>query len=77
MMVIFQSQAQECVYESLTLGGIEQGILQYLAVAQEASMVSHSFRHRPSKAKFVCVKLLLFSYPSVDTCFVCSKEPSH
>ena len=42
MMVIFQSQAQECVYESLTLGGIEQGILQYLAVAQEASMVSHN-----------------------------------
>ena len=44
MMVIFQSQAQECVYESLTLGGIEQGILKYLAVAQEASMVSHSIR---------------------------------
>lgn len=38
---MFQSQAQECVYEKLTIGGITQGILEYCLMAQEASMVTN------------------------------------
>jgi len=37
--LILQSQAQECVYESLTLTGISQGVQQYSYAAQEAAMV--------------------------------------
>lgn len=44
LVQLMMSQAQECVYESLTVGGISQGILQYLLIAQEASMVSHMYR---------------------------------
>lgn len=44
LVQLMMSQAQECVYESLTLGGITQGILQYSYVAQEASMVSRMYQ---------------------------------
>ncbi|XP_045191422.1 rhophilin-2-B-like [Mercenaria mercenaria] len=44
LVQLMMSQAQECVYESLTLHGVSQGILQYSYAAQEASMVSQMYR---------------------------------
>lgn len=42
---MFQSQAQECVYESLILTGISQGVLQYSYAAQEAAVVRDCIMH--------------------------------
>lgn len=44
LVQLMMSQAQECVYESQTLHGVAQGVLQHSYAAQEASMVSHMYR---------------------------------
>ncbi|KAL4234355.1 Rhophilin-2 [Mactra antiquata] len=44
LVQLMMSQAQECVFESLTLHGVTQGIIQYSYAAQEASMVCHMYR---------------------------------
>ena len=60
----FQSQAQECVYESLTLDRNTQGVLQYGQLAQEASLVNEpphkktNTMHRRKQRRRSAVQLL-------------------
>ncbi|KAH3770301.1 hypothetical protein DPMN_171585, partial [Dreissena polymorpha] len=44
LVQLMMSQAQECVYESLCLGGVAGGVQQCSYAAQEAAMVSHMYR---------------------------------
>ncbi|XP_064599391.1 rhophilin-2-B-like [Liolophura sinensis] len=43
LVYLMLAQAQECTLEMRMLGGVPQGILSYLRVAQEAAMVSKNF----------------------------------